>query len=208
MISEVCTILVVLGLPCPGDRIAEIATIAPSGDERVRGPHLGSVAQLVEPGARHNAETPDVGGSSPSRTSLVLARVAFAEAGLDNHEDHAAVWHVLRRRSRLLGISIEQTAKRYCSLYKTNHKRAQKIRGLRAEGHRLSDSPRRGRVSERQAWIATIKRAQLFLKGNVEDPCAEPAVHFGDRHGDKLRAERAGWRRVSCPTKNLFWAIR
>lgn len=116
-----------------------------------------------------------------------LARVAVLEAGLAERE-HAAIWHVLRRRADRAGWPIERMARAYSSPVRRGHWPAW---AAALPGH---------------VWSRVVTNARAFLGGGVGDPCPG-AWHWGDRRGDLARALRAGWRRVDCgPTKNLFWA--
>lgn len=118
-----------------------------------------------------------------------LARVAILEAGTRDRE-HAAIWHVLKRRADRAGWPIERMAAAYSSPVRRGHWPAW---AAALPGH---------------VWSRVVTNARAFLGGGVGDPCPG-AWHWGDRRGDLARALRAGWRPVRCDgAANLFWSPR
>lgn len=120
-----------------------------------------------------------------------LARVAVLEAGFSAERDHAAIWHVLSRRAARAGWSIERMAVAYSSPMRRGR--------WPAWAENAPDS----------AWRRVLARAAAFLAGDVGDPCGGRAIHWGDRAGDAIRAQRAGWLLATCgETRNAFWMVR
>lgn len=135
--------------------------------------------------------------------AVILARVAVAESGWSSPRDRAAIWHVIQRRAELVGWSLGGMAKAYSSPLKRGHWAT----GADASGRRPMGFPvALSWAAHRDRWRAILEEARAFLRGQVPDPCAGRALHWGDRLGDRLRAERMGWAPVNCgPTRNLFW---
>lgn len=136
--------------------------------------------------SRSEAYTPDV---------TILARTCVAESGTILTADCAAILHVLERRGARVGRTAAETALRYASVH-------------RAPQGELGRSVRYASLltlAERAPAVVALVIA--WVRGErVADPCPG-AMHWGDAHRDRERAERAGWVRVRCtePTANLFW---
>lgn len=136
-------------------------------------------------------------------TVVLLAQVSVAESGWNAPRDRAAIWHLLARRAERLGWSLPAMVRAYSSPLRRGHWAL----GLGAHGRRPPGFPARlSWAAHRRAWEAVLEDARAFVAGELADPCRGAADHFGDRAGDRLRAEAAGWRRVDCGrTANLFW---
>lgn len=114
--------------------------------------------------------------------------MAVLEAGFRAERDHAAIWHVLARRAERAGWPIERMAVAYSTPLRRGRWPAW---AANAPGH---------------AWERVRARAVAFMAGDVGDPCRGRAMHWGDRTGDAVRAQRAGWTLAGCGrTANLFW---
>lgn len=134
---------------------------------------------------------------------LDMARTVVAECGWDSTEDQVAVIHVLRRRARRAGMEDWQMARAYSAAWKTK-KRPWTLQ-LRADMKAPRSWPSEAAwANYRQRWAKVIE----LVKDTPEDPCEGQALHFGDQHGDRARARRAGWRKLSCGRLNDYWALR
>ncbi len=147
----------------------------------------------------------------PPASVEALARVCVGEAGFDSTEtgDCTAIVLTLRRRAIRRRVSVVRMAE----LYSTRHFDRDRddarawIAGLIYSAERPQAWPENLRWARyRPRWIAVLRHVRAVLRGEVPDPCPA-ADHWGMRHGiDWERAQRAGWREVSCgETRNAFW---
>lgn len=146
--------------------------------------------------------------------AMALAQVAVSESGFDGQGDQAAIWHVLKYRARRRGVSLERMAHIYSDrVFDRAHSGSRKwLAYLRYDGAEPEHWDRRIPWSHfRGRWLNILNRAKEFVKGNVTDPCAGYAHHWGMSHPDSIdyiRATRAGWYRVDCgQTLNAFWWV-
>lgn len=168
-----------------------------------------------------------VGGSSPSfgtkgefdafflavQEELVqrLQRAFVAEADFDAPRDHAAIAHVLQRRADAQGRTLDELTRQYVSVFKVavaGKPRTKWVRGLTTACEKPDGWPSKERRWSRTACLNVVARARAFLSGDLLDPCAGHADHWGGSM-DVARARRAGWRVVDCGrTHNTFWGTR
>lgn len=155
-------------------------------------------------------------------TVLVLAQAMVAEAGFDARDDHAAIAHILARNADRLGVPLIDYAVRYVSLLRVNDdgrhivqsERAAWVRDLSLDARKPQGWPSNLAWSAHvDRWLRVVDVARSFVAdpSSVADPCArERPRHWGDRRGDKKRAERAGWvlARCSVRTRNAVWVAR
>jgi hypothetical protein len=148
-------------------------------------------------------------GQERSDARTVLLRAVVAEASW-LERDHRAVLHTLARRAARAGISVEDMALRYCSVFKAPITRTWVLE-LDTACERPASWP------ERLDWEAhrvqcelTVERVDAFLAGDSIDPCKGRATHFGacDLAPDVANATSAGWLEIECGTASCFYAER
>lgn len=147
--------------------------------------------------------------------TLLLARAALAESDW-SAPDRAALLHVLDRRAKRAGISVEQMAQRYVSAYVVglSHRSAWKLT-LAAD----CSEPEGWQRDVEGDWHGYAKRCarlfedvRAFQRGELADPCSG-ATQWGARNLKRdaeraARAVKAGrWlpARCSAPTANAFY---
>lgn len=141
---------------------------------------------------------------------LDLARICVSERGFTNRtHDCAAILVVLRSRARVLGCTLHQAMLRYSP--RATGMRPQTgdrpwIAHLRADGRR----PRHWRGLSWRTWYrGRWRKTQAYavwLLQRDEQPCSEPAMHWGNDGDWRRHIEREpGAYRVDCgPTRNHF----
>lgn len=142
-------------------------------------------------------------------TRMLLVRMVVSEAGW-NAIDHSAILHLIRRRAEVAGISIEAMARKYSAPFKVAPTdRLKWTLSLEPSCSEPSGWPSSLNWSDyEQRCVETFARIDSFVRGELPDPCAGNADHFGSEQ-DHYRAKRAGWRRVSCgKTANRFYKER
>ncbi len=125
--------------------------------------------------------------------ALVLTRALVAEAGYRVRVDHPAILHVLHRRAgRGTPVDDARMAVRYCSVFKRETPRAQRLRA--------APWP----YFERRAPGVT-SLAKRWVRGDrIGDPCRGKARHWGSTQ-DMERLDLRGRVLASCgPTANVF----
>ncbi len=125
--------------------------------------------------------------------ALILTRALVAEAGYRIRVDHAAILHVLRRRTwQKDPVGDAYMAIRYCSVFKRETRRAIKLRAAPWE------------YFERRAPQVT-SLVQKWVRGDrVGDPCRGKARHWGSIQ-DMERLDLRGRVLADCgPTANVF----
>lgn len=145
------------------------------------------------------ASSPVATSARPESDATILARALVSEAGQRLNADHVAVAHVLERRAQRRGETLIDTTRAYCQVYR---------RPASAFGRGVLAASR-AELERRAPEVVAL--AHAWTDGErPEDPCGEGRPdHFGDRFGDRVRAERAGWVRVDCgATLNLYWRTR
>ena len=159
---------------------------------------------------------------------LILARYGVHEADLrDAHADHLAVWEVLRQRAEgplrhVCGGDLRCAARRYSAgrSESVTNDRNRWVHGLNFAGTEPLGWPSHARWSRnREAWLATIDRAEAWLAGHVRARCRFRPLHWGGMRiaRDRARADRAvlsgRWRNAQCrdetgkPTRNRFFCV-
>lgn len=143
--------------------------------------------------------------------TLLLAQACVHEAGFDAIErgDCSGIRVVLER----VGVGdIARGIERYMPLFAAGRSPRRWVYYLNRAGTEPLFWP------ENVSWRAMQPRWQRLLEGSSEllstraMRCSAAPHHWGDRHGDLRRAQRAGWRPVDCssgalPTRNLFWRV-
>lgn len=146
-----------------------------------------------------------------NRDRLHLARICVSEAGWDPGSECAAIHEVLVDRARVIGISYRAAACAYSTRTCTRSRQDARrwIAHLTLDGRRPEGWPRGTSWTRHRAlWRGVLELAADVIRGRVESPCPSPIHHWGDRHGDRLRALRYGWEQVECGrTRNLFWRV-
>lgn len=141
---------------------------------------------------------------------LGLARICVSEAGWVRGPDCPAILAVLRSRAERMDISLYQAMRAYSgrtfSKARTDARRW--IADLQWHAGRPDGWPSNVPwETYRPKWEAALDRAGGLLSNDEVAPC-DPH-HWGDKHGDRLRALRAGWSQVDCgDSVNLFWRTR
>ena len=160
---------------------------------------------------------------------LLLARYGVHEANLrDAHADHLAVWEVLKQRAEgplwhVCRGDLRCAALRYSAGRSENvtNDRNRWVLDLNFAGTEPEGWPReRARWSRaRDAWLATLDRAEAWLDGNLRARCRYRPMHWGGMRiaRDRARADRAvlsgRWRNAQCrdetgkPTRNRFFCV-
>jgi len=133
--------------------------------------------------------------ASPLDEREVIAKTLIAEAGEARCSDHAAILHVLKRRTglpRFRGRSIADVAQAYSSFWNDAPK---KPRQLQIHGLTWDEMP---------AW--THQLIEAFEGGLVPDPCEGKAIHWGSLEDSTKRTDL---RAVDCgQTANVFFDER
>ena len=137
---------------------------------------------------------------SPGRAdddALTLSRALVAEAGPRLRDDHVAILGVLQVRADRVGSTPALVARRYCPSVRGD------ARG--AHGRSVASMDLDGLRAYAPDVVAL---AEAWLDGErPPSPCRGRPDHWGAPYGEDLaRAQRAGWRRVSCGNdRNAFW---
>lgn len=152
-----------------------------------------------------SASPPDQGAKA-----LDLARVCAGEAGLQTEtSDCGAIHHVLTDRARRMGVGYRTAARWYASRHfdRGRSDRRRWVAWLHADGRRPEGWPEHLSWSaHREQWMDLQLLARQYVTGDLEPPCT-PHL-WGDRYGDRERAERHGWEPVICGrAHNLFWRV-
>jgi hypothetical protein len=138
-----------------------------------------------------------------------LARVCVGESGWDTRTgDCAAIVHLLGRRAELRGVDTLAMTRAYASA----HFELGRLDSRRwtADLTIAAREPRGWPAAldwrrYRERWLAIVDHVRAVLRGEVADPCAGAAEHWG-APGFTARARAAGLVRTPCgPTRNHFW---
>jgi hypothetical protein len=135
---------------------------------------------------------------------LVLARVCVREAGFRAHRtgDCSGIWTVLDRVGR---GDVIRGAELYAHGTRDLTGRRPWVPNLGARPGAPSGWPKAldWKGYERD-WRALLAYARRLVAERPIIACRPH--HWGDRHGDRVRAEGAGMSLVNCgATRNLFW---
>lgn len=132
---------------------------------------------------------------------VALARFVCAEADAEPPDSAALLW-TMRHRAERLGMALVDVVERY-SIPLRRAPRTERARAMQALPTSFPT-----RAYERVVWPRAVAVVRAFLAGEIADPCAEPAVHFGGFSDGSLWRQPAGWRVVDCgPTRNTFFAV-
>lgn len=154
---------------------------------------------------------PAVEATRPSEV-LGLARICVSESGWDSPHDCEGILSVLRSRSERTGMTLTQAMRAYSGrVFDRNRNDSRRwIADLHLHGDKPDGWPSHlpWEGGYQLSWYMMLEFADDLLKADRNELRCD-AHHWGDRHGDKERALRAGWTQVDCgETKNMFWRTR
>ena len=149
---------------------------------------------------------------------LALAQLCVSESGFraadDDAHDCAAIFYVIRSRSRSARITWLATAHAYSPrVFRESRAGSRpylphlRLDGREPRGWPSTHGPWR---HYRPRWRRILEHSQDIVRGRVSNPCPG-ARHWGMATGEEYRRPREvyGWRQVTCtrPTLNAFWSV-
>ena len=144
-------------------------------------------------------------------TAVLLAQSCVGEAGFESIDtgECAAILHIYRKRSEVLGWPIEKVVRRYSAAVKErgDHPNSWVLHLNDGGGKPHRWSSRLRWEYHRDRWMAVLNYARAFLRGEVDDPLPQ-AVHYGGRM-DRHRLSMRVWTIIrDTGFLNTFYARR
>jgi hypothetical protein len=145
-------------------------------------------------------------------THLLLARAYVGEAGWHSRRDHAAIFHAVRNRAHMRGVTFREQLLAYAKAIDGRDW----VAGLQENGSLGTSWPAHyARAVYRPLWNRVLVEAATDLVFTPQNPCDGLPEHWAGMRirADRLRASRAvqdgRWRALSCGgTRNRFFAVR
>ncbi len=148
------------------------------------------------------------------RAAVTMAHLYVAEAGWDSPRDYAAIYHAVAEGARRRGVSLEDQARAYGSIFRSEGPRAAWVLGMDEHASKPPGWPENVSWADygRPRWLRVLAWSQRAMATAPRNPCDGQPRHWGGPRLaiDRRRAGRAvlagRWRPLRCGGRNDYYA--